>query len=104
MTVFLEDDLEGDRADETVRFGIGGTAYEMDLNAKNAAAFRRQLAPYVEHAHGTGRTHGAGGGGLHPAGHGARTSGRGERPGHRAQRLRPIPADIRQYQAATGGR
>jgi hypothetical protein len=44
MTVFLKDDLEAGPADETVRFGTGGTAYEMDLNAKNAAALRRQLA------------------------------------------------------------
>lgn len=44
MTVFLDDDPEGGPTDETVRFGIGGTAYEMDLNATNAAAFRRQLA------------------------------------------------------------
>jgi hypothetical protein len=48
----------------------------MDLNAKNDAAFRRQLAPCVEHAHGTGKAHGTGRGGLRPAGHGARTSGR----------------------------
>jgi hypothetical protein len=44
-TVFLEDDLDGGPAYETVRFGIGGTDYEIDLNATNAAAFRRKLAP-----------------------------------------------------------
>ena len=35
ITVVLEDDLEGGPADETVRFGIGGTGYEIDLNAAN---------------------------------------------------------------------
>jgi hypothetical protein len=50
ITVVLEDDLDGGPADETVRFGIGGTDYEIDLNATNAAAFRRQLALYIEHA------------------------------------------------------
>ena len=50
ITVVLEDDLDGGPADETARSGIDGTGYEMDLNAKNAAAFRRQLAPYIEHA------------------------------------------------------
>jgi Lsr2 len=50
ITVALEDDLEGGAADETVRFGIGGVQYEIDLNKKNARAFRRQLAPFVEHA------------------------------------------------------
>jgi hypothetical protein len=28
----LEDDLEGGPAHETVRFGVGGTKYEIDLN------------------------------------------------------------------------
>jgi hypothetical protein len=46
ITVFLEEDLDGGPAEETVRFGIGGTDYEIDLNAKNASAFGQQLAPY----------------------------------------------------------
>ena len=55
VTVALEDDLDGGPADETVRFGIGGVEYEIDLSKKNAAAFRRQLAPYIEHARKAGR-------------------------------------------------
>jgi hypothetical protein len=39
MTVVLEDDLDGGPADETVRFGLGGAEYEIDLSKKNAAAF-----------------------------------------------------------------
>jgi len=39
-TIALEDDLEGGPADETLRFGLGGAEYEIDLNAKNATAFR----------------------------------------------------------------
>ena len=50
ITVALEDDLEGGPADETMRFAIGGTAYEIDLNKKNARAFRKQLAPFIEYA------------------------------------------------------
>jgi hypothetical protein len=50
VTVMLEDDLDGGPADETVRFRFGGTEYEIDLNKKNARAFRKQLAPFVEHA------------------------------------------------------
>jgi hypothetical protein len=38
-----------------MRFAIGGTAYEIDLNKKNARAFRKQLAPFVEHARKAGR-------------------------------------------------
>src|SRR5215468_3259232 len=55
MTVVLEDDLDGGPADETVRFGVGGAEYEIDLNKKNARAFRKQLAPFVEHARRAGR-------------------------------------------------
>ena len=55
VTVALEDDLDGGPAAETVRFGLGGTEYEIDLNSKNARAFRRQLAPYLEHARKAGR-------------------------------------------------
>jgi Lsr2 len=55
VTVALEDDLDGGPADETVRFGIDGAAYEIDLSKKNAAALRRKLAPYIDHARKTGR-------------------------------------------------
>ena len=50
VTVALEDDLTGGKAEQTVRFAFDGTDYEIDLNAKNAAAFGKQLAPYIEHA------------------------------------------------------
>src|SRR6516165_5384227 len=55
ITVALEDDIDGGPADETVRFGLGGTEYEIDLSKKNANAFRRQLAPFIEHARKAGR-------------------------------------------------
>jgi hypothetical protein len=50
ITVALEDDLDGGPASETVRFGLGGVQYEIDLNKKNARAFRKKLTPFVEHA------------------------------------------------------
>lgn len=55
VTVALEDDLDGGPADETLRFAFDGAGYEIDLNKKNARAFRKQLAPYVEHARKAGR-------------------------------------------------
>ncbi len=58
VTVALEDDLTGGPAAETVRFAFDGTNYEIDLSAKNAAAFRKQLGPYVEHARKAGRAPG----------------------------------------------
>src|SRR5215831_15695585 len=50
LEVHLEDDLTGGPADETVRFGLDGTEYEVDLNTRHAGELRRQLAPFVEHA------------------------------------------------------
>ena len=50
VDVQLEDDLTGGPANETIRFSLDGRAYEIDLNTKHAAKFRRQLAPFIEHA------------------------------------------------------
>ena len=50
VTVTLEDDLDGGPAEERVRFGVGDTEYEIDLNNENALAFRELLAPFIEHA------------------------------------------------------
>jgi hypothetical protein len=55
VTVALEDDLDGGPATETVRFAFGGSDYEIDLNTKNAAALRKQLAPFIDHARKAGR-------------------------------------------------
>src|SRR6266480_765109 len=55
VSVVLEDDLTGGPAEQTIRFAFAGTDYEIDLNAKNAAAFSKQLAPYLEHARKAGR-------------------------------------------------
>ncbi len=55
VTVALEDDLDGSPAHETVRFGLSGAEYEIDLSKKNATAFRRQLTPFIEHARKSGR-------------------------------------------------
>ena len=48
--VTLEDDLGGGQAEETLRFGIGGAEYEIDLSRTNATRFRTQIAPFIEHA------------------------------------------------------
>ena len=46
QTLFV-DDLDGSEADGTVRFGLDGTEYEIDLNAKHAQQLRDALARYV---------------------------------------------------------
>ena len=48
VNIELIDDLDQSSADETVRFGIDGADYEIDLSAKNAAKLRDSLSGYVE--------------------------------------------------------
>ncbi len=71
VTVALVDDLDGSPAGETMQLGFGGAAYEIDLSSKSAGAFRRQLAPFIEHARKAGQ-------GMRP----------GESPGRQASRQR----------------
>jgi hypothetical protein len=56
ITVELEDDLTGGPAEETVRFAFDSTGHEIDLNAKNATALRKQLAAHAGHARQAGRS------------------------------------------------
>jgi Lsr2 len=49
QTLFI-DDLDGSDAEGTVRFGLDGTEYEIDLNAEHAQALRDALARYVQAA------------------------------------------------------
>jgi hypothetical protein len=46
QTLFV-DDLDGSGAEGTIRFGLDGTHYEIDLSAVHAEELRSALAPYV---------------------------------------------------------
>ena len=46
QTLFI-DDLDGSDAEGTVRFGLDGAEYEIDLNADHAKELRDVLARYV---------------------------------------------------------
>lgn len=48
--VVLVDDIDGGEADETVRFGLDGVSYEIDLTTKNAHKLRDAVAGYVAEA------------------------------------------------------
>jgi hypothetical protein len=50
VSIVLVDDIDGTEAEETVTFGLDGTTYEIDVNAKNAQALRDALAEYVGYA------------------------------------------------------
>jgi hypothetical protein len=47
LQTLLIDDLDGSAAEGTVRFGLDGTEYEIDLNAEHAQQLRDTLAAYV---------------------------------------------------------
>lgn len=49
QSVSLIDDIDGSKAVETVRFGLDGASYEIDLNRRNAANLRKSLGGFVEH-------------------------------------------------------
>ena len=46
QTLFI-DDLDGSTAEGTVRFGLDGAEYEIDLNTEHARQLRDALAAYV---------------------------------------------------------
>jgi len=46
MTSFV-DDIDGSQAEGTVRFGLDGADYEIDLSAEHAAALRTALEGYI---------------------------------------------------------
>ena len=42
------DDLDGSAADTTIRFGLDGSEYEIDLTAAHAGTFRDGMRRYVQ--------------------------------------------------------
>ena len=85
IQTFFIDDLDGSEAGGTVRFGLDGTDYEIDLNAKHAQELRDALARYVNAAR--------------RAGGGARSPARG---GHRAQANGLNTTEVREWAKAQG--
>jgi hypothetical protein len=84
QTLFI-DDLDGSAAEGTVRFGLDGTEYEIDLNEEHAKQLRDALARYVSAAR---RANGAA---RRPARTGRRTSASG-----------PNTTEVREWAKAQG--
>lgn len=82
--IVLEDDIDGGTAEETVRFALDGSSYEIDLSAENAAKLRDALAQYIAAAR------------RYTGGRGSRKSQRG-RSGSGTS-----PSDIRDWARANG--
>jgi len=55
QTLFI-DDLDGGEAAGTVRFGLDGTEYEIDLSAAHSEELRKALEQYIGHARRAGAT------------------------------------------------
>ena len=75
----LVDDLDGSEASETVKFGLDGFSYEIDLSTKNADKLRKALSSFVDKGH--------------------RISGRGAAAGARGSIRRPAVAEREQNKA-----
>ncbi|RCG17926.1 Lsr2 family protein [Sphaerisporangium album] len=86
IRTLLIDDLDGGEADVTVSFAIDGTAYEIDLNHKNAQQLRDVLSKFVA--------------GARPAQSAPRRSGRGR--GRQGVMTRNRSADIRAWAKTHG--
>jgi len=86
QTLFI-DDLDGSDAEGTVRFGLDGAEYEIDLSAGHAEALRTALAPYVSAA-------------RRAPGTAARRPGRGGR--RAASAGAPDPTAVREWAKSQG--
>jgi hypothetical protein len=59
IQTLLIDDLDGGEAAGTVRFGLDGAEYEIDLSAAHNDELRKALQQYLAHARRTGGTRSA---------------------------------------------
>ena len=74
-TFSLIDDLDGSAAESTVRFGLDGAHYEIELNAAHAMELRTTLEHYAKAARGvTGASGRPGPSRRSPSGHGSSAS------------------------------
>ncbi|OLB75427.1 MAG: nucleoid-associated protein Lsr2 [Actinobacteria bacterium 13_2_20CM_2_71_6] len=55
VQVDLLDDIDGSQADETLKFGLDGVSYEIDLSARHAERLRASLAKFVLSSRRVGR-------------------------------------------------
>jgi Lsr2 len=48
------DDIDGSEAEGTIRFGLDGAGYEIDLSEEHSEELHKALAPYIAHARKSG--------------------------------------------------
>jgi hypothetical protein len=109
----LVDDLDGSEATETVLFSLDGEGYEIDLNAKNAAALRKAFDRYRGAARPANASRASSSSGRR--GRGAKARGRGDvdpkvvrqwasENGHEISSRGRIPSEIIEAYKANGSR
>lgn len=99
--VVLTDDLDGSEAKETVRFGLSGTEYEIDLSKQHADQLAAAIEPYIRVARriGSARRSGARSAGHHRSQAAVRAWARAQ--GFKVSDRGRIPAQvIAQYDAS----
>ena len=91
--VVLVDDLDGEPADTTVRFGLDSREYELDLTEANAQALREAFARYIPAARKTS-------GGRRASATAQKPSATAQKPGKAFQGF--DPAAVRAWAAGNG--
>ena len=46
--IVLIDDINGELGEETIKFGLDGIDYEIDLSTENAARLREDMDPWIQ--------------------------------------------------------
>jgi Lsr2 len=99
------DDIDGSEADGTVRFGLDGADYEIDLSVAHREELQKTLAPYIAHARKAGGTRRAARSGRRNASaiDTRRAREWAKEQGFEIKERGRIPADVAvKYRAATG--
>ena len=101
-TVELVDDLTGEKADETVTFGLDGVSYEIDLSDKNAAELREKLTEWAGKARRIGGRKQRGTGSVGGTSDAAQVRVWARENGYEVPERGRIPSEIREaYEAGT---
>jgi hypothetical protein len=81
--IVFTDDIDGSDAAGSVRFGLQGTGYEIDLSKKNADKLAKVLEPYIKAAR-------------------KANSGSRRQPASRPRAAGPNPAAVREWAKSEG--
>jgi len=107
LETIVLDDIDGSVADATIRFGVDGAEYEIDLSAAHAGTFRDGMELYIKAARRigvgqrrrAGRSRGASAGGPDPSA----VREWAQREGIPVRDRGRVPNDVKaKFKAATG--